>query len=204
MRALAASFTARSWEPASAIGPARDVLAFERGCGYLPRVVVRYELMVCGSWKAGAASSRSPDGLVIGRASIQHAGALYPLQEAYEREEVLTPIHRFDAVACRVALERSVLEQVVLFASEGGRVVGKAGTNARGLGVDQIGGVFIVPDRRGRGIGRALMEALLDIISSEGRRAVLFVKPDNVPAIRLYRALGFATIDDFRADYFEA
>ncbi len=201
MAELATALSARSWAAVSAIGPARDVLAFERGCAYLPRVEVRYELM---AYAPRPAAATIPPALSIGRASIQHAGALYPLQEAYEREEVLTPIHRFDAASCRVALERSIEEQLILYATEGGRFVGKAGTNARGFAVDQIGGVYVVPDRRGRGLGRALMESLLVLIGAEGRRAVLFVKPENLAAIGLYRALGFRSIDEFRADYYEA
>jgi predicted GNAT family acetyltransferase len=129
---------------------------------------------------------------------------MLPLQEAYEREEVLTPIHSFSLPACRASLARALERQVVVLAEEGGTVVAKAGTNARGLAVDQVGGVYTLPARRGRGIAAALMSALLAEIEGAGRRASLFVKPHNAPAMSLYRSLGFVEIDDFRADYYES
>ena len=82
--------------------------------------------------------------------------------------------------------------------------MGKAGTNARGFRVDQIGGVYTLPARRGRGIAAALMAALLADILGQGRKPSLFVKPTNAAALALYRSLGFEDIGDFRADYFEA
>jgi uncharacterized protein len=91
----------------------------------------------------------------------------------------------------------------VFAAEEGGVIVAKAGTNARGFGVDQIGGVYTLPARRGRGLGYALMVALLAEIGAEGRMPALFVKPGNAPARALYRGLGFRDIGDYRADYFD-
>jgi predicted GNAT family acetyltransferase len=126
------------------------------------------------------------------------------LQEAYEREEVLTPIHDFNRAACRASLARALERQIVLAAEEGGVLVGKAGTNARGFGVDQVGGVYTLPERRGRGVASALMAALLAEIGSSGKKPALFVKPTNAPARALYRSLGFEDIGDYRADYFEA
>jgi len=127
---------------------------------------------------------------------------LYPLQEAYEKEEVLTLIHRFEPAATRAALARSLEERIVVAAEVGGFLVGKAGTNARAFGLDQVGGVYVAPPYRGRGIGRALMEDLLGRLASEGRGASLFVKTHNEPARGLYSSLGFEDLADFRADYF--
>jgi hypothetical protein len=80
--------------------------------------------------------------------------------------------------------------------------VGKAATNARAFTLDQIGGVFVEPEYRGRGIAGAMMAYLLGITAKEGRGASLFVKKDNKPALALYERLGFAPIDDFRASYY--
>jgi len=137
----------------------------------------------------------------VRRARPEDLGALYPLQEAYEREEVLTPIHEFNAAASRAALARSLELQLVYVAVEDGRIVAKAGTNARGFGVDQIGGVYTIPERRGRGLATALMAALLGEIRRAGRCVALFVKPGNAAALALYRALAFREIGDYRADY---
>ena len=56
----------------------------------------------------------------------------------------------------------------------------------------QILSVAVAPDRRGRGIGRALVERGLDYLRRRGvPRVKLEVLDDNVPARRLYESLGF-------------
>lgn len=55
---------------------------------------------------------------------------------------------------------------------------------------------------RGRGVGRALVESVLDRLDAAGRPAVrLTVSPDNAVAVRLYEHLGF-TVEAREADYF--
>jgi ribosomal protein S18 acetylase RimI-like enzyme len=199
---------ASSFSPASAIGLASDVERYRAASRREPLATVAYRLMSRSSEAWEAATQRpaaaGPQGLVVRRARGSDLAALLPLQEAYEIEEVLTPIHRFNGSACKASLARSLDRQLVYLAEEGGTAVAKAATNARGFAVDQIGGVYTLPSRRGRGLARALMEAILDDIGSQGRRPALFVKPENVAAIALYRGLGFEEIGDFRADYFEA
>lgn len=58
-----------------------------------------------------------------------------------------------------------------------------------------IGNVVVRPDYRGRGIGRALMEAALDEARRQGAHWVgLEVRADNEVACGLYRKLGFRTV----------
>lgn len=79
----------------------------------------------------------------------------------------------------------------VVVAEHEGRVVGYAIWRIYG-GLAHIVNVVAAPDVRGRGVGRALMDALRDGIRADGvRRWYLNVKRDNVPAIALYRAFGF-------------
>jgi mycothiol synthase len=64
------------------------------------------------------------------------------------------------------------------------------------LKVDSAVGEFYVvgvdPDRQGAGIGRRLMQAGFARLAARGiRTAALYVEADNVPALRLYRSLGF-------------
>ena len=62
-----------------------------------------------------------------------------------------------------------------------------------------IGNVVVRPDFRGRGIGRALMEAALDEARRQGARWVgLEVRADNEVACGLYRRLGFHTVGQTR------
>jgi ribosomal protein S18 acetylase RimI-like enzyme len=196
---------ASNFSPASAIGLTRDVVRYESALGLGPQSSVSYRLMSRPETAPPLPPCPRPyPGLWVRRASPADLEALLPLQEAYEREEVLTPIHEFNAPACRASLARALERQLVFAAEEGGVLVGKAGTNARGFLVDQIGGVYTLPARRGRGVAAALMSALLSELLACGRRAALFVKPSNAAALALYRGLGFEDIGDYRADYFQA
>lgn len=51
-----------------------------------------------------------------------------------------------------------------------------------------IGGIGVVPEQRGKGVGRALMEAVLELAPPT---VTLEVIEANEPAIRLYESLGF-------------
>ncbi len=199
--------------PASAIGMAADVLRYERLFGLEPKASVAYRLMTrdraaprSAAPRAASASAAAPayPGLSLRRAVPADLEALMPLQEAYEREEVLTPVHEFNRAACRASLARALERQLIFVAAEDGILVGKAGTNARGFSFDQVGGVYTLPERRGRGVALALMLALLEEVEASRKRPALFVKPENAPARALYRRLGFEDIGDYRADYFEA
>lgn len=56
-----------------------------------------------------------------------------------------------------------------------------------------IGTVMVAPGHRRRGYGRAIMEQALGVIRAHGgRRAILHVLEENVPAKGLYESLGFA------------
>ena len=55
-----------------------------------------------------------------------------------------------------------------------------------------IGGMGVAPEARGRGYGRAMMEAVLDAARGLGLEGVdLEVLEQNAPASRIYEALGF-------------
>jgi len=61
-----------------------------------------------------------------------------------------------------------------------------------------LGHIVVRPDRRGGGLGRALMRCLLKEAFEQraAERLSLIVFPDNLPAIRCYQAVGFTSIAD--------
>ncbi len=64
--------------------------------------------------------------------------------------------------------------------------------------------VVVAPEKRGRGIGRALIEAGFTWAAArQGRRMLLEVEHDNDAALALYRRLGFAELAR-REDYYGA
>ncbi len=77
-----------------------------------------------------------------------------------------------------------------------GTVVGTAEThpNHGGPGAHVANaGFMVVPDRTGRGVGRALGEHVVDQARADGYRAMVFnaVVETNTRAVKLWRSLGF-------------
>ena len=59
----------------------------------------------------------------------------------------------------------------------------------------------LLPEYRGRGIGTQLMRAMLKLLEHKGyAQASLAVQKDNY-ALRLYRKLGFETVDENEQEY---
>jgi ribosomal protein S18 acetylase RimI-like enzyme len=55
--------------------------------------------------------------------------------------------------------------------------------------------IALLPEHRGRGIGTALLRALLDEAAEAGKRLSIHVELNN-PARRLYERLGFAPVEE--------
>jgi phosphinothricin acetyltransferase len=61
--------------------------------------------------------------------------------------------------------------------------------------------VYVAPAAQGRGVGRALLVALIDRCTADGFRQMIAVIGDvtNTASIRLHRSLGFAPVGTFAA-----
>lgn len=196
------------------LGTARCVLGHADGTRFLEGIMpsrpyrsVDYTLMISGDMpderpviSVDSGSGDAPVAFV--RCSPADADALLSLQEGYEREEVVPPGDPFDKKACRILLARALSNQVIYAARVRGAYVAKAGTNARGLEWDQMGGVYTDPEWRGRGIARALMAHVVRERRSQGRKVALFVKDRNETARRVYEDTGFRKDCPFRISYF--
>jgi putative acetyltransferase len=76
-----------------------------------------------------------------------------------------------------------------------GRVVGTAGLLRTGPGAGEVRRVFLLPEARGRGVGRALLEAVLDAARARGmRRLTLTTRHRYDRAILLYERAGFRPV----------
>ncbi len=166
-----------------------------------PTTRIEYHLMAIE--KTGYRPPRSRVARALVRpASPADAEDLFPLQKSYEMEEVVLNPSLFNDAQCARLLKKSLRDELIYLAEKDGVPVAKAGTNARGYGVDQIGGVFTVPAERGKGYAAAVMGALLEAIFAEKNEACLFVKKSNGPAIALYKRLGFRTIAGYVINYY--
>lgn len=139
--------------------------------------------------------------LHIRKATLEDLDCILPLQVLYEKEEVLIQPEMIEPEKTRSDLSLALREQYIFLGEYEGTAVTKAGTNARGILYDQIGGVFTDPKYRGKHFAKALMVRLLQQIHGEGKNACLFVKVQNRVAIHLYEELGFQIQESFRIHY---
>jgi predicted GNAT family acetyltransferase len=199
-RAQLASFTRESLK-AQGI---RCVMGSGRGSRFLESLIARkpvravdYVLMARDDINPPQSlKKRLPDTAEILRCSAGDAESLLPLQEGYEREEVVPPGEAFSKEQCRANLEKALAAQSVYAVRIEGRFVAKAGTNARGFAWDQLGGIYTAPEWRGRGIAQALVAELIKERSGQGKRLALFAKVANEPAKRAYASAGFVPVGE--------
>ena len=91
---------------------------------------------------------------------------------------------------------------VVADDGRGGPVLGYAGLATAGGEDADVQTVAVAPAAQGRGLGGALVDALVDRARRAGAVAVLLeVRADNAPAQRLYAARGFTRIGVRRRYY---
>ena len=139
--------------------------------------------------------------LTIRAASPGDFQKLWPLERHYQMEEVIRSGREVSEYRLRELFRAALKRQSIYMAIRNGEAVGKAGTNARGFTYDQVGGVFVTPKYRRRGIAAELMRVLMNAIHRGGRGACLFVKESNSAALNLYRGLGLGDRGGFRISY---
>jgi ribosomal protein S18 acetylase RimI-like enzyme len=74
-----------------------------------------------------------------------------------------------------------------------GRLVAMAGERLRLPGYVELSAICVHPDARGKGHAAALTQRLVWDVLAAGEVPFLHVRPDNKPAVALYRRLGFET-----------
>lgn len=128
---------------------------------------------------------------------------LLDLQKQYEIEEVIPKHEIFSEDICRLHLKSVLRTQYVaaLLLSDG-TVAAKAGTNALGFHTAQLGGVYVKREFRRRGYALCTVHRVLKNVFSLKNTVVLFVKNANIPALSLYRALGFKKLNGYIIAYF--
>lgn len=172
------------------------------------RVNNDYELFEYPLFAADEKSARKDlqlrDGLSVRRCLAGDETVLYPLQRDYEIEEVLPPGDSHSRLLCLGGLKKTLVSQYVyaVFDSDDKIPIAKAGTNALGFAWCQIGGVYTVPEWRGQGLARFLVEYIARKFDHEGKRVVLFVKTANLPAQRAYLNAGFMPTGRYKIIYY--
>jgi hypothetical protein len=142
-------------------------------------------------------------GLICKRGKPRDAGLLFPLQKAYELEEVLLDPGSFNSGACYINLQKNLRREIIYYALLNNKPVAKAGTNARGFTFVQLGGVYTALEVRNKGVAEHVLAVLLKEIYTTYAGVSLFVKKDNHAAIALYKKLNFQITDEFKIAYYK-
>ena len=103
----------------------------------------------------------------------------------------------------RQALKEELTNPAVCFlvGEEAGEVLGYAGMHCA-AGECYVDNVAVFPEARRQGVGRKLMEALLQAAAARGGEFLsLEVRPSNLEALALYRGLGFRKVGRRRRFY---
>ena len=75
----------------------------------------------------------------------------------------------------------------------GARLMAMAGERLRLPGHVELSAICVHPEARGKGYAAALTRSLMREVLAAGEVPFLHVRPDNEPAVALYRRLGFET-----------
>jgi len=138
----------------------------------------------------------------IHRATINNLDELLELQKNYVQEEVAPPGKQVEDLEVKIILKQILKNQVCVVLKSDTVPVAKANTNAIGWNYVQIGGVYTHPAYRRNSYGWHLVYNLCHRILKTKRKAVLYVKEKNIPALSLYDKIGFTQIGDFEIAYY--
>jgi RimJ/RimL family protein N-acetyltransferase len=121
--------------------------------------------------------------------SLREHPEAYGSSEAEERDRSLEKVAENIDIADVTAFGAFVDEQLIGIAV----LVGNARTKTRHRA--SINGMYVAPEARGRGLGRALMDAVIDFAQAQPHleALVLAVTVGNDTARQLYLACGFTT-----------
>jgi len=146
--------------------------------------------------------STSPEKLILRSPSRTDIDALAALQAGYEKEEVLPKSAVFNPSTSRFNTERIFANEQILTAELDGTLVGKINTSAVSFTRFLIGGVYVHPNYRGRGIARRMTAEFIRSLIAQGKGISLFVRKSNAAAIAVYKRLGFKFLADYRINYY--
>ena len=185
----------------SIMGTEERVQILHRQIDWNQGTQVNYNLMIKGHDHIRAPKPYIQE-LGIQKATPEDAAVLLSLELEYQKEEVFLDSSLINNSQIYHNLRTSLLEQEVYYVTSGIVPIAKAGTNAIGQKWNQIGGVYTEKDFRSKGLSSWLMDYILNILESDGKKTVLFVKEENIAAEKVYTKLGFEKKKNFNIIYY--
>lgn len=182
-----------------------EVAVLEKELGkfdMFPSDIYDYDLMSLDHLPDVKSYSCSQKNIVLRKAEINDLDNIAPLQRGYETEEVYHKGWTFNPAASKLNLANIIALGHMYIAESDNNIIGKINISAVSFTRYQIGGVYVDPAFRGRGIASRMTHEFVSNLVDEGRGITLFVKKANLPARKLYSTLGFKIRGDFRISYY--
>jgi GNAT superfamily N-acetyltransferase len=174
------------------VGPRQACDAFWHGLGD-PAARIRYEqrLYVCTEVTSGPELAIRPASLGQADELADMAGQMM-LEDLGEDPRVYDPEGHRRLVAERIRAGRTMI------GTDGDRIAFKVDVGTRFDRGCQVGGTFVPPDLRGRGLATQGMRAVCRRLLRDVPMVTLHVNEANLPAVRSYEATGFRRSAPFR------
>jgi GNAT superfamily N-acetyltransferase len=144
------------------------------------------------------------DGYTLHHCLLTDIDLLDDLNNAYYYEEVLPKYLKCNKFILHKELEKTLQNQTIYALLDANKIaIAKVATNAIGLHWCQLGGVYTDPQFRNQGCASFLVAYIAKKLKRSGYNSVLFVKKENIPAIRVYTKIGFKQKTGFKIIYFK-
>ena len=166
-----------------------------------PFQINKYQLMILKEAAKASPEELSEDDEII-RCTENDIDLLFDLQKQYLLKEVAPQGKKLTDLECKMSLRQILKNQLVFALFSDGELVSKANTNAIGINYVQLGGVYTHPLYRKNYYAWNLVKLLCDRIQKTKKTPVLFVKEKNIPALSLYKAIGFSQAGNFVIAYY--
>lgn len=144
----------------------------------------------------------SESGFRIFQATPYDEEKIFPLEFAYQIEEVIPPDFAFSEKALRESFKLNLQIQRIFVLESDGAPIAKAAIAADGKKFALLGGIYTLPEFRRKGFAATLIRNILRRLAEENKSASLYVKKKNSAAAELYKKLGFEQCGEYRLIYF--
>ena len=190
---------------ASARGPWSSIVGPEEPCRALAEALRTSAPFRVDRVQAFMAASRGdplgPGEAGLRRATMADLGALVPLVARYRVEDGLSAPEDDHTAWIRAHTAERITVRLLWVVEQAGRIVFTAAYNFAGPRGAGVGGVYTIPEARGRGIAGRAMADLARIALEEGPVVTLHVDPRNAAAIRAYEKAGLRRAGEFRLTF---
>lgn len=132
--------------------------------------------------------------------SEEHLDCIRELFKEYEKSLGFDlDFQDFEKELAKLPGEYAVPDGCLLLAFYGKNIAGSAGLRKLGQGICEIKRMYVRPNFRGKGIGRAMSVRIIEIARAIGYKRMRLDTIDTMrTAISLYKSLGFKKIKPYR------